>query len=83
MVRSSYITVAAFSAYLGISGETARSYIRRGLLKAHQLPTVHYSDERPRKTGRAEWRIHEDDLADFLRRFRGDGKIPAGLLRER
>jgi len=76
-----YTTVALVAAHMGVCARTVHLWIEVGILRASQPQVAHYTDTRPRSTYRALWRIHEDDLADFLGRMRGSRRIPPGLLR--
>ena len=65
-----WVTAAATARYFGVSRGTVHAWIRNGLLSAIQFQASHYSDTRPRKTKRAEYRIHRDELQRFLAAFR-------------
>lgn len=82
LVHHKWVTSAALARWLGVTPSVLTRLIKQGRLRAARFPSKHYSDERPRKTERAQWRIFEDDLEDFLRRFRGDGRVPRELLRD-
>jgi len=80
--RQRFVTLAALRRYLGVSQSTAARWCRLGILRACQVQTRHYTDERARKTSRGRWRIYEPDLIAFLRWYRGrDVPLPHGLLR--
>jgi len=76
-----WTSTTALAAYLGLTEWSVRKWIRTGKLKAHAIQQRHYTDDRPRKTQQARWRIYEADLVTFLERFRAGTKPPPGLLR--
>jgi hypothetical protein len=47
-----------------------RYWIRRGYLQGFQVQQAHYSDERPRKGKRAEWRVSLHEWERFLVAYR-------------
>jgi len=69
--RQRFTTVANVARWYGVATETVTDWIHRGHLRAHRAWQQHYTDERPRKTGRGRWRIYEADLRDFVAKARG------------
>lgn len=65
-----WVTASAVAEYLGVSLSTVRKWIRDGSLKATMVQQRHYSDERPRKTKRGEYRVQKRDVDSFLAAFR-------------
>lgn len=79
-----FTTLPALAAYLGVTRETVRAWIRRGLLVASQFSTAHYTDTRVRDGRKLRWRVYEPDLMAFLERTRSGNtgariKPPASL----
>jgi len=68
------LPVSVVAKHLCVSRETVRTWIYAGKLRAFRNPHRHYTDDRPRKTTRAQWRIPVDAYEEFLVRWR------AGLL---
>lgn len=58
-------------------------WLREGRIRATQVPSRHYTDDRPRRTSRAQWRIYEADVLDLLERMRAGTKPPESLWRGR
>lgn len=53
-----------------------------GQLRAVQVQSAHYADDRPRKTKRGNWRVYEAELNRFLATLRASGKaLPASAWR--
>lgn len=65
-----WVTAASIARHLVVSGALVRYWIRKGWLPAVQVQAAHYSDDRPRKGKRAEWRIAAADWERFLTRYR-------------
>jgi transposase len=65
-----WVTASAIARHLGVSGALVRYWIRRGYLQGFQVQEAHYSDERPRKGKRAEWRVALQDWERFLVAYR-------------
>lgn len=64
--RQRWTTPARIAAYFGVTRGTVCSWLRRKAIGAHVITDCHYTDDRPRKTGRGRWRIFESDLEKLL-----------------
>lgn len=78
-----WTTVPALAAWMGVSQDTVRGWVKRGVLPALRLPRCHYTDERVRTTGKGQARIYEADLVAFLRTYKSGPTmtIPLRILR--
>ncbi len=70
-----YTTPDALAEYLGYSPVTVRVWLRQGKIPGAQMQPRHYTDDRSRRTGRAQWRIYEDDVLQLLAHMRQGGTI--------
>jgi hypothetical protein len=69
--RSEWTTPAAISRIYNVPPATVRRWVKTGLLPALQVPMLHYTDDRPRKSTRFITRIKVSDLTRFLQRYHG------------
>lgn len=76
-----WVSARGVSLALSLSLQTIHKYCRQGLLVGIQLPTRHYTDERPRKTTRARWRITVDSVEALLTRLYAGQEVPRGVRR--
>jgi hypothetical protein len=65
-----WLALSALCRHLGVALSTGRRWVELGHIRAVRLRTRHYTDERPRKTGRAQWYVSEAEATRFLRLWR-------------
>ena len=59
-----------------MTADGVRKWVKHGVVRAGQLPaTRHYTDDKPRKTRRCQWRIYEADVMELLTHLRGGRSI--------
>lgn len=68
--KQRWVSLPAIADHLGLGRSTLRAWAQQGRIRACQVPEAHYTDERPRRTRRATWRVYEADLRAFLARMR-------------
>lgn len=76
-----WTTGVALAAYFGWSSSTMCRYLREGRVRGVQVATRHYTDDRARRTSRAQWRIYEADVRALLARMRSGVEPPSSLWR--
>lgn len=83
-LKAEWVDLPTLAAWFGVPYMRVWRWCEAGLLKATPgCPSLHYTDERVRKTTRTRRLVYREDLADFLERMRGSRRIPPGLLRDK
>jgi Helix-turn-helix domain len=74
-MQSRWLPASALAQYIGVHPRTVRDWIAGGVVPAVRVQKQHYTDDRPRKTARGQWRIYETDVDALLLRLRLSGKL--------
>ena len=74
-----HVSVRGAARALGMTPTTIARWVRLGYLSGYRVNHRHYTDDRPRKTQRGQWRVSVDSIAALLERLYAGLPVPRGV----